>query len=187
MCLSEASIRRHDIPGHLLAAASFIPGARAGRLLRKARGTRKIAEVKQTPKTPSDQRRPKSNLQPIFDEHLSEAEFLKFINFQGYRGAYQKAHPQIDIVDLVVHHALPKYAFKKYRGVIPVAEVHNPANLRGIPKDKSPAIHLKIHEMWNDFYDKHPTASARQLRNWVKKIDRRFGRHFVPRRQGGRR
>jgi hypothetical protein len=78
---------------------------------------------------------------------------------------------------VVIHHAIPKFAFLKYRGSIPLDGLHEIANLRGIPKELDPVEHQrKIHNLWRTFYLDHTTsATAKELRDFALAIDDGFG------------
>jgi hypothetical protein len=77
--------------------------------------------------------------------------------------------------------AIEQKVLTRYPGVVSEEYIHALRNLRGIPKEFNPEMHLsKIRMKWNRFYDAHPTATRTQLLRHVAEIDREFGRYFRP-------
>lgn len=98
-----------------------------------------------------------------------------------YRATFFAAHPELR-GKVIVHHAIEQKVLKRYPGVMTASEIHNLANLRGIPTGLNSKVHLsRIRNEWNAFYREHRTSVTKeQLINKAKEIDQKFGRHFKP-------
>ena len=62
-------------------------------------------------------------------------------------------------------------------------EKNSLANLRGIPNEINPDVHLsRINKHWNEFYRKHPpaTTTKQEILDFAKKIDDLYGHLFNP-------
>jgi len=81
-----------------------------------------------------------------------------------------------------VHHAVEQQALDKYPGLITEEELNSLANLRGIPNEINPQVHLRrIRRLWDNFYAKHPNGVKKEeLLEYAKKIDDLLGDKFVP-------
>jgi RHS repeat-associated protein len=105
--------------------------------------------------------------------------FSKFFR-KNYTKTYFEVFSHLE-GKVVVHHAVPQHALIKYPGVITEQEMHSLANLRGIPKELNPEVHLsRINTLWKEFFDTHPTATKSELLDFAKKIDDIFGDQFEP-------
>ena len=59
--------------------------------------------------------------------------------------------------------------------------MHSLQNLRGIPKDLNPELHLRaIRKEWTAWYHANPNATKQQLLEFATKIDDKYGHLFVP-------
>ncbi|MBP9134790.1 MAG: hypothetical protein KBF75_12225 [Saprospiraceae bacterium] len=86
---------------------------------------------------------------------------------------------------LVRHHAVEQQVLNKYPGVLTDIEMQSISNLRGIPKDINPDIHLsKIRIEWIDFYRQFDNSGTiptkQQLLEKATEIDQMFGHYFIP-------
>jgi hypothetical protein len=114
-------------------------------------------------------------------EPVDRAAIQRELRSNRYRANFWAVHPELR-GHVYIHHAIPIYVFKLYPDVIPLSEVHEHANLRGIPATINAAIHLSaIGKEWIDFYRTHPTTATKQeIRNKAIEIDRKFGKTFAP-------
>jgi hypothetical protein len=119
---------------------------------------------------------------PRFSQLLDEKEYCKeVLHPKKHRDIFFAKHPELE-GHVTVHHAKPRKAYLKYKGVIPIEELHDLDNLRGIPNENNPEFHLsRIHNSWNEFYDDHPNGAAEwQIRERAAEIDRDWGSEFNP-------
>jgi hypothetical protein len=122
---------------------------------------------------------------PLFDQHLTQAEYDKRIRSREYETIFYDAYPEFRGTKMRIHHAIPKAIFKYFRGVIPIDELHALNNLRGIPFDKNNTTHLSIiNSKWNAFMRKYQRSGTRptmeDIREQVRAIDRDHGEDFMP-------
>jgi RHS repeat-associated protein len=106
-----------------------------------------------------------------------------FKSVRNYRSTFFKAHPHLE-GKVVVHHAVEQQVLTRYPNVFSESEIHSLGNLRGIPKELNPEVHLsRIRTMWNEFYRSHPTVTPTLKEEILKKaaeIDREVGGVFLP-------
>ena len=113
------------------------------------------------------------------------ARYAKIIS-KHYRATFFAAYRELR-GKVVVHHAIPKEAFKRYPGIIPDSELHVLSNLRGIPKEINNDIHQsKIRRKWNQFFRENQVSTEQLLRDKAKEIDMEFGHLFQPPRSGSK-
>jgi hypothetical protein len=71
-----------------------------------------------------------------------------------------------------------------YPGLFDENELHALPNLRGIPNELNPQLHLsEIRKEWDQFYRENPTATREQFEKKVREIDSKFGHKFNPPRE----
>ena len=105
------------------------------------------------------------------------AKVLKGVD---YRKIFFKANPELK-GKVVVHHAIEQQVFRRYPNLFKIEEIHSLENLRGIPKDLNPRLHLStIRKEWNKFYKINPNPSKQTLIDEAKRIDELFGHLFIP-------
>ena len=101
-----------------------------------------------------------------------------------YRSTFFEANPDLK-GQVVVHHAVEQQVLTKFPGTVTDSEIHSLENLRGIPNEINPDIHLsKIRIEWNRFYKQYigngimPTKT--QLLEKATDIDDLYGSQFKP-------
>jgi len=100
----------------------------------------------------------------------------------NYRATFFSVSPELE-GQVVVHHAVERQTLTKYPGLVSKAEIHSLENLRGIPKENNPEVHLsQIRREWNRFYRENPAPTKDQLLQKATEIDAKFGHRFRPRR-----
>ncbi|WP_157617308.1 putative T7SS-secreted protein [Saccharomonospora marina] len=99
----------------------------------------------------------------------------------NYRKTFFERHPELE-GKVIVHHAVEQQARRNYPDAgITAAEMHSYENLRGIPKDQNPTLHLsEIRKEWNRFYRNNPNASTKDLLDFATHIDNKYGGRFNP-------
>lgn len=98
-----------------------------------------------------------------------------------YRETFLARYPELE-GKVIVHHAIEQQTLVRYPGVLSEAEMHSLENLRGIPLDLNPTVHLRhIRKEWDDFYRTHPIVTKQTLLDKATEIDRKFGHDFQPR------
>ena len=103
-------------------------------------------------------------------------------NSCDYRETFFKVYPHLR-GQVVVHHAIEQQVLRKYPGLFTEAEIHALNNLRGIPLNINSDLHLsKIRKERNKFYKANPTPSRQDIIDYAAKIDKKFGKKFVPKR-----
>ncbi len=99
---------------------------------------------------------------------------------KDYTQTFFQAHPETK-GNVVVHHAIEQQVLVRYPGLVTEAELHSLQNLRGIPKELNPDLHLsQIRKAWNAFYRANPSPTRQGLLDQATKIDQEFGHLFVP-------
>lgn len=103
-----------------------------------------------------------------------------------YRTVFERAHPGLNIDDLVIHHAVEQSVLTRYPGLVNKYELHSIENLRGIPRTANSKVHLStIRKSWNAFYrqfEELGRAPTRQeLLDHASQVDDELGHLFVPR------
>jgi hypothetical protein len=82
---------------------------------------------------------------------------------------------------VVVHHAVEQQVLKRYPGVVSESEIHSLENLRGVPKDLNPDLHLStIRREWNQFYRENPSPTKQDFLKKATEIDTKYGAQFNP-------
>ncbi|MGZ3885247.1 MAG: hypothetical protein ACXVPD_13925, partial [Bacteroidia bacterium] len=99
---------------------------------------------------------------------------------KDYVKTFTKAFPETE-GKVVVHHAIEQDILEKFPGLITESEMHSLQNLRGIPKELNPQLHLgDIRKIWNRFYKDFPVSTRQQLLDKATEIDNLFGHLFYP-------
>jgi hypothetical protein len=99
---------------------------------------------------------------------------------KDYRKTFILANPELD-GKVWVHHAIPQVVLKKYPGVMTEAEMHAIENLRGIPNEINPDLHLgKLRTEWYRFFQENETASKEQPHKMARELDQQYGHLFMP-------
>jgi hypothetical protein len=81
----------------------------------------------------------------------------------------------------VVHHAIEQQILRKFPGLFTEGEVHGLENLRGIPVEQNPDLHLsRIRRELDEFYKLNPNPTREQLLRKAAEIDAKFGSRFRP-------
>jgi len=97
-----------------------------------------------------------------------------------YRGTFFDAHPELE-GKVWVHHAVEQQTLTRYPGVVTESEIHSLENLRGIPNEINPEVHLSnIRKEWNQFYRQNPAPTQQQLLQKATEIDLKYGWRFTP-------
>jgi hypothetical protein len=116
---------------------------------------------------------------PIFHNASGRATF-GHATTNNYRKTFFDAYPDAK-GKVWVHHAVEQWVIKLYPGVVTLAEMHLLENLRGIPIDINPEIHLrKIRKIWDGWYLDNLNPTKEQLLEQATKIDQQFGALFYP-------
>jgi hypothetical protein len=104
----------------------------------------------------------------------------------NYRKTFFDAYPDLR-GEVVVHHAVEQSVLRRYPGVVTESQMHSLENLRGIPIDANPRLHLsEIRRLWNTFYKDFPSGvggtppTAQQLLDFATNIDQQLGPRFLP-------
>lgn len=102
----------------------------------------------------------------------------------NYRKTFFEAYPDLQ-GQVVVHHAVEQSVLRRYPGVVTESQMHSLENLRGIPNDANPRLHLsEIRRLWNRFYEDFPTGGAPpttdDLLDYATSIDLQVGQRFLP-------
>jgi len=97
-----------------------------------------------------------------------------------YRETFFTAHPELR-GKVWVHHSVERQIPRRYPGRFKPAELDELPNLRGIPNETNPDIHLsKIRIEWNKFYREHPNPTREEILQMRDKVDDMFGAEFNP-------
>lgn len=106
--------------------------------------------------------------------------FFSTFSQPDYRKLYFQAFPDPE-GKLWVHRVVEQQALTTYPGILTEADINSPANLRGIPNEINPEVHLSdIRKMRDRFYTSHPTATKEQPLEQAKKSDDICGSWFEP-------
>ncbi len=98
----------------------------------------------------------------------------------NYRETFFKAHPELR-GKVWVHHAIEQQVLRKFPGLFTNEEIHALENLRGIPKELNPDLHLsQIRQKLNEFYESNPNPTREQFLRKVAEIDAQFRSKFKP-------
>ena len=98
----------------------------------------------------------------------------------AYRETFFAAHPELR-GQVVVHHAIEQQVLRRYPGLFTEAEIHALENLRGIPKNTNPDLHLsQIRKAWNEFYRTNTNPTKQQVLDFARKLDQQHGATFKP-------
>ncbi|WP_217614719.1 putative T7SS-secreted protein [Cellulomonas sp. GbtcB1] len=102
----------------------------------------------------------------------------------NYRKTFFEAYPDLQ-GQVVVHHAVEQSVLRRYPGVVTESQMHSLENLRGIPNDANPRVHLsEIRRLWNRFYEDFPSGGAApttdDLLDYATSIDLQVGQRFLP-------
>ncbi len=105
-------------------------------------------------------------------------------NIQNHRirqnQVFFKAFPELE-GKIIVHYAVGQQVLRKYLGLFSEEEIHGISNLRGIPKEINPDLHLsKTRKEWNRFYKANQQATKQQILDFAAYIDKKFGHLFNP-------
>jgi len=99
---------------------------------------------------------------------------------KNYKKTFFEANPEVE-GKVVVHHAVEQQVQIRYPDLVTDSEMHSINNLRGIPKESNPELHLsKIRKEWNNFYRTTPNPTKQQLLDKATEIDDKFGKLFNP-------
>ncbi len=105
---------------------------------------------------------------------------------------FKATHPFLNHPDapkIQIHHAVPQTtlaarAHQLIGEVITPAEMHSLSNARGIPHDlrlpNGRRLHQHITNIWERWFDMHPTFTKQDLLDFATKIDRKYGHLFIP-------
>src|SRR5262249_45194213 len=97
-----------------------------------------------------------------------------------YRETFFAAYPTLP-GQVVVHHAIEQQVLRRYPGLFTEAEIHALGNLRGIPKNMNPDLHLsQIRKAWNEFYRANANPTRQQVQDFAQKLDQQLGATFEP-------
>jgi hypothetical protein len=105
---------------------------------------------------------------------------------EHYSDAFYKAHPHLEHMrsQIQVHHALPQRLLEKqYAGLFSAQEVNDIKYLSGIPNDArigKDRVHQLITNSWDEFLDTHTSPTREQVLEHMRKLDKEYGRFFVP-------
>lgn len=98
----------------------------------------------------------------------------------AYRETFFAAHPELR-GQVVVHHAIEQQVLRRYPGLFTEAEIHALGNLRGIPKNANPDLHLsQIRKAWNEYYRTNAKPTKQQVMDFAQKLDQQLGATFKP-------
>ena len=98
----------------------------------------------------------------------------------AYRETFFAAYPKLR-GQVVVHHAIEQQVLRRYPGLFTEAEIHALRNLRGIPKNMNPDLHLsQIRKAWNEFYRANANPTKQQVQDFAQKLDQQLGATFEP-------
>ncbi len=121
----------------------------------------------------------------LFEPEVSEPEQKPVLDSKAavstdYRETFFKAYPELR-GKVWVHHAIEQQILKKFPGLFTEVEIHSLENLRGIPKEINPDLHLsQIRQELNEFYELNPNPTREQFLQKVAEIDAKFGSKFKP-------
>jgi hypothetical protein len=106
-----------------------------------------------------------------------------------YRATFFAANPDLE-GQVVVHHAVEQQVLTNFPGVVTEGQINSLENLRGIPYEINPDVHLsQIRIEWNRFYkpfiESGTSPTTAQLLQKAAEIDARFGSQFRPTVGGG--
>jgi len=98
----------------------------------------------------------------------------------NYRATFLAANQRLP-GPVVVHHAVERQVLVRYPGLVTPAELHSLENLRGIPTQLNPTLHLRdIRREWDAFYRRTPNPTQQQLLDQATRIDDMYGHLFWP-------
>ncbi|WP_235919910.1 RHS repeat-associated core domain-containing protein [Clostridium porci] len=99
-----------------------------------------------------------------------------------YKKVFFEQNPELE-GQVVVHHSVEQQVLTRpqTKGLFTYEEMHSIDNLRGIPKEINPDLHLsKIRKEWNRFYKDFQNPTKQQLLDKAAEIDTKFGHLFNP-------
>jgi RHS repeat-associated protein len=103
----------------------------------------------------------------------------------AYRTTFFDANRELE-GEVVVHHAVEQQTLTRFPNTVSETEINSLENLRGIPKEINPDLHLsKIRTEWNQFYRQNPNPTQQQLLQKATEIDMKYGSQFKPPVGGG--
>ncbi|MCW3071232.1 MAG: hypothetical protein JWO44_1122 [Bacteroidetes bacterium] len=124
-----------------------------------------------------ERKQPKKNYQKV--SGYEKATFGSSTS-RDYAKTFTNTYPKTQ-GKVVVHHAVEQDILEKFPNLISESEMHSIENLRGIPKEINPDIHLsQIRKEWNRFYKDFPKPTKQELLNKATEIDNKFGYLFDP-------
>jgi hypothetical protein len=98
----------------------------------------------------------------------------------NYRETLFKAYPDLK-GKVVIHHAVEQQILKRYPGLFSENEINSLENLRGIPLDKNPDLHLsQIRKDWNYFYKNNTKPTKQDILKHASELDKKYGEQFNP-------
>ena len=112
---------------------------------------------------------------------INVSKFLP-LGVTDYKATFFAVYPDLKS-QVIVHHAIEQQVLKLFPGLFTETEIHDIANLRGIPKFDNPDVHLSLlRKEWNKFYSelngRIPSKAEVYLK--VQEIDEKFGFRFLP-------
>ncbi|WP_169713701.1 PrsW family glutamic-type intramembrane protease [Paludifilum halophilum] len=102
---------------------------------------------------------------------------------KDYRKTFFMHHPELK-GEVVVHHAVEQKMLNRFPELCSWQEIHSYENLRGIPRELNPDLHLStIRKEWNQFYKQFrggPGPTKEQVLKKAAEIDIKLGKLFTP-------
>lgn len=102
---------------------------------------------------------------------------------EGYRTAFYKEYPHLKKKGLEVHHALPQALLDRHPGLFKAKEIHSLKYLSGIPNTAThngKDVHDLITASWKRFLEDNTSPTRQQVLDHMRKLDKEYGRYFVP-------
>ncbi len=125
----------------------------------------------------------KKELHLMTDEELA-AHGLERIQ-KAYDLLFYDKYPHLRKLksEMQVHHALPQDLLEEHTGLFKAREINDVRFLSAIPNDArigGKRVHQLITNSWLEFLKQHPTPTREQVIAHMRKLDKQYGRYFVP-------
>ncbi len=123
----------------------------------------------------------KNELATLTDAQLAAVRLERIE--ESYRTAFYKAYPHLKGTGLQVHHALPQELLDRHPGLFNAKEIHSLKYLSGIQKDArigKDLVHQLFTNSWDEFLNSNLSPTREQVLEHMRKLDKEYGRFFVP-------
>lgn len=125
----------------------------------------------------------KNELHQMTDEQLA-AHGLERIQ-KAYDLLFYDKYPHLRKFksEMQVHHALPQDLLEEHTGLFKAREINDVRFLSGIPNDariNGRKVHQLITNSWLKFLKQNTTPTREQVLDHMRKLDKQYGRYFMP-------